>query len=300
MKKSIYVFGTIIYIEFTHKKENEIMNTIVSKLNLLDDEMSIYKFDSVISKINDLAGKEYVKVSDDFLNIVEKSIYYSNLTNGILDVTCKPLTEVVKSGIDDPLIIKEKLKLINYKNILINKDKKEIMLKEANMGIDLGSMVKGYATDLINDILDENNIKDAIIDLGGNVLVKGKNNNNLWNVGIQDPLEDMFNSALFITASDESIVTSGNYERANHIISPKVGLIENNRVLSVSIIADRSIDAEALSTPCFIMGVEEGMKFITKKFNNIDCIYITEDRKIYATEGIKGKICILNSLYKII
>lgn len=300
MKKSIYVFGTIIYIEFTHKKENEIMNTIVSKLNLLDDEMSIYKFDSVISKINDLAGKEYVKVSDDFLNIVEKSIYYSDLTNGILDITCKPLTEVVKSGVTDPIIVKEKLRLINYKNILINKDKKEIMLKEANMGMDLGAMVKGYATDLINNILDENNVKDAIIDLGGNVFAKGKNNNNLWNVGIQDPLEDMFNSALFISVSDKSIVTSGNYVRENHIISPKTGLIENSRVLSVSIIADRSIDAEALSTPCFIMGVEEGMKFITKKFNNIDCIYITEDREIYATEGIKEKICIVNSLYKII
>lgn len=301
MKKSIYVFGTIIYLEFNDSKEKEIMDIIISKLNELDDEMSIYKSGSVISKINELAGIGYVKVSDDFFYIIEKSIQYSILTNGILDVTCKPVTEKIKSGVTDLKIIKEQMKYINYKNILMNKSKKELMLKEKGMGLDLGAIVKGYATDFINNVLEQYYVNNAIIDLGGNIYVKGLNNDNsLWNVGIQDPLDETFNSAIYIRLTNKSIVTSGNYERGKHIISPKKGLIKNNDVLSLTIIADKSIDAECLSTPCFLMGVKKGMKFLSEKFDNIEYIYLSSDKKIHASNGIKEKIFIINNSYKIV
>lgn len=299
MNKSIYVFGTIVYIEFNHENEDNIMNEIMQKLNLLDDEMSIYKEYSIVSSVNKMAGKKYVEVTKDVMNIIEKSIEYSNITDGLLDITSKPVIEIIKSNEFDIHKINEKRNLINYKNILLDKENNFIMLKYEGMGIDLGSMAKGYATDILVDILNKYKIQNALIDLGGNVYVKGLNDNEYpWNVGIQDPFDLRYKSLGVLKLMDKSIVTSGNYERKNHIISPKSGLPVNGEIASVTIISDKSVDGEGLSTACYIMGVEKGLDLIDS-IDGVEGIYVTSDKKIYYTNGIKNAFSLINNEYKL-
>jgi len=300
MKKQIYAFGTIISIDFACENEIKVMDEIVENINRLDDEMSIYKEYSNISNINKNAGKEEVNVTQNVMNVIKKSIEYSEITNGELDITSKPVIDIVKSGILNIDDMNKKRKLINYKNILINEQNSTIKLKDEGMGIDLGSMVKGYATDIIVDILNKNNISNALIDLGGNIYVKGLNKDNIkWIVGIQDPFDVRYSSVGVLSLSNKSIVTSGNYERANHIISPKTGLPINDEIVSISIISDQSIDGEGLSTGCYVMGLEKGIKLI-ESIDGIDGIFITKDRKVYCTSEIEGKFLILNDEYRII
>jgi thiamine biosynthesis lipoprotein len=304
MNKSIYVFGTIVYIEFNHKNENDIiMNEIVEKLNYLDDEMSIYKEYSVVSSINKMAGKKYVEVTKDVMNVIEKSIEYSNITEGLLDITSKPVIEIIKSDKFDINVdineINEKRKLIDYKKILVDKKNNFIMLKYEGMGIDLGSMVKGYATDILVDILDKYKVSNALIDLGGNIYVKGlKDDKYLWSVGIQDPFDLKYESLGVLKLRDKSIVTSGDYERKNHIISPKTGLPVNGEIASVTIISDKSIDCEGLSTACYIMELKKGLDLINS-INGVEGIFVTVDKKVYCTNEIKDKFSLLDNEYKL-
>ena len=300
MKKQIYAFGTIILIDFVCSDEIKIMDEIVENINRLDDEMSIYKEDSIVSNINKNAGIQEVKVSIDFMYVVKKAIEYSNITNGELDITSKPVIDIVKAGNLNIDKINEKIKLINYKNIMINDDNNTIKLKHVGMGLDLGSMVKGYATDLIVDILNKHNISNALIDLGGNIYVKGLYmNNSKWNVGIQDPTGKRYSTIGVLNLSNKSIVTSGNYERANHIISPKTGLPVNGEIASVSIISKFSIDGEGLSTGCYVMNLEDAIKLI-ERINDIDAIFVTNNKEVYCTSNIKKDLIISNDEYKII
>lgn len=204
-----------------------------------------------------------------------------------MDITCNPILDLIKDN--KQYLINEKLYLVNYNNILIKDNL--IKLKNDGMSIDLGSIVKGYATDLIVDILDKNNIDNAIIDLGGNIYVKGTKN---YKVGIQDP----FNKDKiigYIILNNKSVVTSGNYERGNHIINPHTGLIVNNNLKSVSIIADKSIDAEGLSTAYYIKGIP-----LNQNTNDsINAIYIDNNRNVYLTGIVKDIFILTNKKFKV-
>lgn len=298
MKKQIYVYGTIATIDFSCNNENEIMEKIITFLNKLDDEASIFKTESIISRINEMAGKQEVKASKDILNIIKETLTYSKITNGYLDITTKPVTDVIKSGIFNYDELKEKSKLINYRDIIVNEKDNTIKLKKRGMGIDLGCIAKGYACDSIIAILNENNVENALIDLGGNIYVKGLKNDSKWRVGIQDPFGERYKIIGSIYLSNKSIVTSGNYERPNHIISPLTGYPTNNDIASVSIISDKSIDGEGLSTACYIMSLEEGIKLV-KTFKDIDAVFITKDKKVYCTNNIKDTFVLLNTDYVI-
>lgn len=300
MNKQIYIFGTIATIQFESDIADKVMEEILSLVYRIDDDMSIFKEESIVSNINRMAGKSEVKVSDEIMYIVEKSLEYSKRTNGELDITSKPIIDIVKSNNGNINDIESKLKLVNYKNVIIDKENSTINLKYEGMGIDLGSMVKGYATDAIVDIFNKYNIKNALIDLGGNVYVKGsKENNEKWSVGVQDPFGDTFSNVGYLKLSDKSIVTSGNYERINNIVSPRTGLLVNHNIASVTIISDKSIDGEGLSTGCYLLGIEKGINLI-ESLEDIDAIFITSDKKIFCTNNIKNDFIVLNNEYELI
>jgi thiamine biosynthesis lipoprotein len=143
---NLYVFGTIVNIYFNHnsKAEAEILKLLYG----LDDLCSIYKDDSDISKNN--SSTDYVEVDPKVYQLLKSSIHYCDLTSGYSDITIKPLIDSINNNQD----IKVSLSLVNYKNILL-KEPNLVKLKKKGMGIDLGSMVKGYATDLIVDILKQ-------------------------------------------------------------------------------------------------------------------------------------------------
>lgn len=291
MIKNVYVFGTIINISCEENEEAK--KEILKLLYNLDDLCSYFKPESDVSKINNNSGNS-VEIHPMVFDIIKKSIHYSEITDGDMDITCRPLLDAKKEkNISDFNFF---LSLVNYKYIII-KEHNQIKLEKEGMKIDLGSIVKGYATDLIVDILNKYNIQNAIIDLGGNIYVKGLHDNENWKVGIQDPIK-MKKPVGYLELSNKSVVTSGTAERGNHIVNPHTGKVVDNNIKSVSIVADKSIDAEGLSTALFVKG-KDGVNLINK-MPGIDCIYIDDKRKIYLSDNLKDKFVLLNKRFKII
>lgn len=176
------------------------------------------------------------------------------------------------------------------------------------MEIDLGSIAKGYIADEIANILKQEGVNRAIIDLGGNIYALGsKSSDSNWKIGIQNPFNDRGEVVGGIEVSDKTVVTSGIYERFieengvkyHHILNPKTGYPYETDIAGVSIIADESIDADALSTLTFTKGVEEGLRFI-EGLDNVDAIFITNDKKIYITKNIRDKFNIINTEFEIV
>jgi FAD:protein FMN transferase len=283
--KKLFVFDTIVDIRFKKnlKAEKEITNLLYN----LDDLCSIYKSTSDISKLN--RANSYIQVNPLVFDILTKSIYYSKLTNGYMDITCKSLIDALKNNQTPDL------SLVNYENILF-KNNEFVKLAKPGMSLDLGSIVKGYATDEIVKILKKYNIRNALINLGGNVYVMGHHYLKKWRVGIMDPSSPN-NIVGYVSLSNKSVVTSGIYERGNHIVNPHTGKVVDNNLTSVSIIASKSLDAEGLSTAYYIIGLL-GLKEI-KKFKDMDCIYIDKSKNIYLSENIKRKFILTNQDYKI-
>lgn len=271
---NLYVFGTLVNISF--KGNDEIKEKITKLLYDIDDKCSLYKEDSDINKINNNSGK-YVKVDKIVYDIIKKSIYYSTITDGDMDISAR-------------VVEKKDLKLINYKNIKLKEP--DMVMINKDMRLDLGSIVKGYATDMIVAILKKNKIKDALINLGGNIYVMGKKNNNLWKVGIEDPFIKDSNPVGYLELTNKSVVTSGIVQRGDHIINPHTGERVNNNIRSVTIISDKSIDAEGLSTAYFIKGLK-GLKDLDM------AIYIDNKKNIYLTDNLVNKFIILNKEYRI-
>jgi thiamine biosynthesis lipoprotein len=176
------------------------------------------------------------------------------------------------------------------------------------MLLDLGSIAKGFITDEVAEVLKEHEVTTSIIDLGGNIYVLGNNpSGKKWTVGIQDPDASRGQVIGKITESDKSIVTSGIYERVlevdgkkyHHLLNPADGYPFNNDLAGVSIVSEKSIDGDGLSTSVFSKGIQGGIEFI-EKFEGAEAIFISTDKKVYVTSGLKGNFEITNDEFELV
>lgn len=286
------------------KQSNNIMKDFENKL-------SFYKEDSEISKINKNAGKEFSKVSSDTFNIIKLSKFYSNMTNGLFDVTIAPLVKEWRINSLSPNVpseekIKEIIKLINYNDIIVDDSNLSVKLLREYQKIDLGGIAKGYIADRLIEFYKENNVKSAIVNLGGNIKVLGrKSEEELWNVGIYYPKKNSNNIVCSLQLEGKSIVTSGAYERAfiynnniyHHILNPITGKPCETDLKSITIISDSSLEGDALSTPIFIMGKYKASEFM-KKYN-ISGVMITKDDEIIITKDLIKQFSLMGD-YKVL
>jgi thiamine biosynthesis lipoprotein len=175
------------------------------------------------------------------------------------------------------------------------------------MSVDLGSIGKGYAADQVADYLKEQGVQKAILNLGGNILIIGeKDAGTPFRVGLQNPFDSRNEYFGVVEVMDKTVVTSGIYERNfeqdgilyHHILDTETGYPVNNSVTSVSIIADSSIDADAMSTVLFVLGVEEGLE-LCESIANIECVYVTNDYQVYMSSGAKNAVTITNDKFKV-
>ncbi len=303
VSKEFYVLGTTNILKAFGENAETAIYKAMKKLLEIDDKMSVFKTDSEFSKINLNSGVSAVSVSDDTYNVIKKALGYAFLSYGAFNPAIKPVIDLwdsVKNGheVISKEDVTEKLKLTDYKDIILNDSNNSIKLMHKGQSIDGGSIVKGFAADKVRDIFIENGVENAVIDLGGNISVMGMNiaADMLWRVGIQNPLGNRGDFVGVLTVKDKSVVTSGEYERCNHIIDPRTGYPSNNGVISATIVSGDSVDADALSTCAYVLGVDEAVKFI-KSLKYSDMILITEDRKIYITSGIKDNFRLTDSTF---
>lgn len=311
-----YNLGTINEItlyDIKKKDGDRILKKCESILVDIDNKMSCQISSSEISKINDNAGESFVKVSDDTYSVIKESINFSNMSNDTFDISIGPIIDLWAIGTDNAKVPTQKeidtnLTLVNYKDILVDDENKSVKLANKNMKIDLGGIAKGYAADKIYEYLKEEQLKSALINLGGNIYAFGnKENNQPFSIGVQDPTKPRGNSIGNVKVSNKSVVTSGIYERYlekdnkiyHHMLDPHTGYPFNNNLSSVTIISDKSIIGDALSTTTFGLGIKNGLELV-ENLDGVDAIFITKDKKIYLSNNLKNKFNLTDDSFTIV
>ncbi|MDR2965133.1 MAG: FAD:protein FMN transferase [Treponema sp.] len=300
--RSEFVLGTNCTISLLENGNSRVVKDVFARLREIDNLMSVNLPASDISRINAAAGTEAVKVNKDVFKLIEKSLYFPEISGGSFDLTIGPIINLWGFNNKPRIPLQEEidiiLPLVNRSKLFINSDSLTVFLKKEGMAIDLGAIAKGYAADEAAEIIINAGVKRAIIDLGGNIIVVGENKNNRpWRVGIQDPNRERGNYIGIVQIPAEglytSIVTSGVYERYfiengkryHHIFSPFTGYPIDNELLSVTIISPNSMYADALSTAVFVLGYEKGLELINS-IPETGAVFVFNDGSVRFTDGV--------------
>ncbi len=309
-KDNAFLMDTLVQMQAHGENAEAAVEESMERIREIENLMSKTIETSDIYKLNNNPNQE-IKISNESKTVLEKSRNYAEMTDGDFDPTIGALVELWGIGSEDAKVpieeeIQDALENIGYKHLIIND--KTALIDKVGVRLDLGGIAKGYAAEEVKKIVKKHKIESAFVNLGGNVLVIGdKVDGSPWKIGIQDPREGRGNVMAIVDAVDQTIVTSGNYERYfkendklyHHILDPKTGYPARNNLLSVSIISENSFDADALSTAVYVMGLEKGMKFI-ENLENVDVMFITEKLDVYLSSGLKDIVEINDSDFNII
>lgn len=307
-----FLMGTYIEIRASGRKAPAGLAKAFERIKEIEDRMTQYGTTSEVAVINQQAGKEPVVVSPDTFHVIEQALHYAELTGGKFDPTIQPLVDLWQIGspqarVPTPAEIAAKLPAINYLDVILDSEQSSVLLKHVGMGLDLGGIAKGFAADEAVTILHQHGIKHALLNLGGNIFALGKSPaGRPWNIGIQDPLTEISQYVAVIGVSDETLVTSGAYERFleldgalfHHILDPDTGYPAASELLSVTIIGDQSLDADALSTSIYILGLDAGLNLINS-LPGFDAVLIDKQHQIFATSGVRARLEITDPQYRL-
>lgn len=239
-------------------------------------------------------------ISEDLASLLSQGLSITRESDGAFDIAIAPLTSLWDFTAEDPKVpddaaIQKALPLCSSDGVTI--DGQDITLPSDDIQFDVGAIAKGYIADRMKDLLVKKGVKSAIINLGGNVLCIGsKPDGTPFKVGIQKPFADRNETEAVMDITGKSVVSSGIYERCfkqggklyHHILNPQTGYPYDNGLISVTIIYDQSVDGDALSTTCFALGLEDGLKFAEKK--GVQAVFITEDYELHYTDGFQDEI----------
>ena len=224
--------------------------------------------------------------------MIQLGIHYGELSDGKFDITVLSASELWdfhdgKKVIPDQKVLEEAVSHIDYKNIQV--DGTTVTMKDPKCRIDLGGIAKGYIADRLKEYLEKEGIEHATINLGGNVLTIGtKPDGSDYKIGIQKPFAADGEVLEVLSVHDRSVVSSGDYERYfekdgviyHHILDPQSGWPVQNDLDQVTILSDSSADGDALSTTCYVLGLEKGMKLI-QEMDDVEAIFVTKDGEIH-------------------
>lgn len=239
-------------------------------------------------------------ISEDLASLLSQGLSITRESDGAFDIAIAPLTSLWDFTAEDPKVpddaaIQKVLPLCSSDGVTI--DGQDITLPSDDIQFDVGAIAKGYIADRLKDFLVKKGVNSAIINLGGNVLCIGsKPNGTPFKIGIQKPFADRNETEAVMDIAGKSVVSSGIYERCfkqggklyHHILNPQTGYPYDNGLISVTIISDQSVDGDALSTTCFALGLEDGLKFAEKK--GVQAVFITEDYELHYTDGFQDEI----------
>jgi thiamine biosynthesis lipoprotein len=272
-----FIQGSTYSIVYENKKNldpGELRVKIEKILHDFDLSLSLYNDSSVLSKIN---RNEDVTVDSFFTEAFRKSVIISEMTDGAFDITVGPLVRAWGFGPDAHKNFTESkrdslLKLTGMKNVTLVDGR--VIKTDPHVMLDFNAMAQGYSVDIICRYFDELDIRNYLVEIGGEVRVKGKKNGNLWRIGIDRPEDNNFSPGQKLEAivqiTDKALATSGNYRKFyiedgvkySHHIDPKTGYTVKNNVLSVSVFAGECAVADGIGTAFLVMGKEKIIEFL--------------------------------------
>mgnify|MGYP002856347575 CR=1 FL=1 len=303
--RDIFAMDTYMSLKAYGSNADYALGLASERIIQLEETLSVTNEESDIY-ILDHADGAPTELGSDTIMLIEKAIKTGSKTNGCLDITLYPIvrewgftTGDYKIPSDDT--IAEMLENVDYKRINVSDD---MVTLPPDCEIDLGALAKGYASDEIMRILSENGVTSAIVSLGGNVQALGsKPDGSDWRVAVRDPFAPDTDMCI-VEISDKAVITSGNYERffvgndGNtywHIIDPADGYPADNGLVSVTIIGGCGLDCDAYSTAMFVAGTEKAIEFY-KSVHEFEMILVTDDAKIYYSEGLEGSFTNISSM----
>ena len=291
-----YVSITVFSNEYTG---NKAINTAFDRIKEIEGIASIFDETSEVSFLN---GNGYLDdPSPEFLDLINSSLYYYNISGGCFDITVQPLLDLWSGGLwqeseeVQAQRIEEALAVVGSDKIVVND--RRIEFKVDGMAITLGGIAKGYAVDEAMEVLKEFGIKQALINAGGDLYAMGtKPDGTSWTVELENP-DDSDNVDTDIEPlptfafAGKAVATSGNYYRyydpekeVGHIMDPRTGYT-TNICISVTIIADTCMEADALATSVFVMGPDDGMNLV-ESLKDVEVLIIDSGRKVTKSSGL--------------
>lgn len=306
-----FYFDTVIQITLYDTEDSTILDGCFKLAQTYEQLLSATVEGSDVWNINHGNGRDVI-VSEETVSILATATDYAVMTEGAIDPTIRPVSELWPFGSDDePHVpaetdIKEALSHVSYKNILLGygttpemmqSGHGTVSLSDPEAAIDLGSIAKGYIADKIKEYLLSQNVQSACINLGGNVLIIGeKPDGSPFRIGIQEPFAPDGVSLGTVEIRDTSVVTSGIYERCfyeddvfyHHILDTTTGYPVDNELTAVTILCPSSTKADILSTACMCLGLEDGRHFL-EGFPDAEYMLITKDGTQYCSDGFSMK-----------
>lgn len=292
LKATGFYFDTVISVTIYEGGSEEVLDACMELAGHYDALLSPNIEGSDIWKINHSLGQA-VDVEEDTLTILKTALSYAQLSDGLVDPSIGSLSSLWNFGSGNKEIVPEAeeisaaLSHVDYKAVII--EGSHVTVTDPEVQIDLGFIAKGFIGDQMKEFLISKDVSSALINLGGNVVTLGSRPDGTpFCIGIQKPFADAGTAALTLDISDISVVSSGNYERYfekdgvryHHILSPKTGYPAESGLSQVTILSPRSIDADALSTLCFLLGYENASRLLENS-PDLQAVFITTDGEIH-------------------
>ena len=280
------------------KEADENISAAIEEIKRIENLLTTFSETSETNLINRNAGIAPVKVSSEIFNLLIRCSHISRLTQGAFDITYGSANKSFwnfdkeMKSLPDAETAKEQVKLINYRNVLLDEKEQTVFLKEPGMLIGFGGIGKGYAAQSAKIVLQQLGVSSGIVNAAGDLTAWGyQPDGKPWTIGIADP-DAVRNAFSYFNITNTSIATSGNYEKFvmidgvkySHTIDPKTGMPVHG-IKSVTIIATNPELADAMATPVMIMGVEAGLHLINQ-IKETGCIIIDDNDTIFTSKNI--------------
>lgn len=283
------------------KKSQEHIDAAIDEIRRIEKLLTTFSEESQTGLINRNAGIKPVKVDPEIVDLVERSMRISAITDGYFDISYGGIDKSFwnfdreMTKLPDPKVIKEHLKLVNYQNIILDRAQQTVFLKEKGMRIGFGGIGKGYAAEMAKRLLQKRGVVSGIVNASGDLTAWGNQaDGKPWTIGIADP-DNAGQPFSYMNITDMAIATSGNYEkfvtingkRYSHTINPKTGMPVSG-VKSVTIFCPNAEIADAMATPVSIMGIYAALNMVNQ-ISHLECIIIDDQDKIYSSQNINLK-----------
>jgi FAD:protein FMN transferase len=300
--QSLKLMGNRFQLSATGTSEDWAQDCIeagIREIRRIENKLTTFSDESETALINKNAGINPVTISRETFDLIERSNKISQVTQGAFDITYGSVDKSLWNfdthinKLPDPKTAKEMTRLINYRNIFLNRADHTVMLKEKGMRIGFGGIGKGYAAERAKMVMKAKGVESGIVNASGDMTTWGlQPNGKQWTIGIADPnLKERVFSYMNIT--DLAVATSGNYEKFivvdgkkySHTINPRTGLPIRG-IKSVTIISANAEIADAMTTPVMIMGVRAGLNMINQ-IQDVEAIIIDDEDSIYVSNNIR-------------
>lgn len=285
----------------SEEKAHQHIDAAVNEISRIEKLLTTFSDSSQTNLINQFAGIKPVQVDREVFDLISRSKKISALTQGAFDITYGSVDKSLwnfdrtMTSLPDAATARKMVRLINYQNVILDKENSTVFLKEKGMRIGFGGIGKGYAAEMTRILLKERGVESGIVNASGDLTAWGvQPNGKPWTIGIADP-DAARHPFSFLDITDMAIATSGNYEkyvvingkRYSHTIDPKTGLPVSG-IKSVTIISPNAEIADAMATPVMIMGKQAGLDMINQ-VKGLACIIIDDNGKIFTSKNINLK-----------